>query len=555
MARRRTVRQKRVSKPDAEGPAVTEDATNGASEDVAQLNSDRDPIDTSEGAEQPAEASSPPPATATAMKPAPRRTRTTRKRVGKNDDSDATIEALRKRREEARNVGNEKEPPVEEDTAEIDVPQPSDIPPQSQTPTRPARRAARSVQATPVQSAAQTDTGTALRGRTRGRSGSVLKAEGTPLVESSLLILQKFQRRQRQPSVLRMVGGGGSKGGEDDDDDQDLSDFDFDDGDLLINSSPVPPKKTASEDVVIPATPIPNTQDQELPEGTASTEIVIEATQTEVVIQVPATAESSYEKTPPSPLATPATQKRKRTPPVAESRIVPPSSPPLIKSSALPVPDPDSDDEPLSDVSSLSDLGDIADIEPGTDVETQEDEETILAPPMSCSDDESEPERPPKVAKTKSTKHTKSGQRKSLTTSALTSLLPRPRARHPISSPSDDESDSPHPAPAKRNRRTSLSTETTSGLNARVNLNSNSTPYKRTYSRRSQPIKFAHSERRNESDRENEGEEDDQPDTPVISKVSASKELSAAAKKFEEIDKWSMEFESVSQSTNDEGAW
>lgn len=76
------------------------------------------------------------------------------------------------------------------------------------------------------------------RGDTQRKPQSALKAQGTPAVESSILALQNFRRRPRQPSILRMI-----QQNDDGKDDEDLDDFNPDD-----ESTPFNVKKRKSED-------------------------------------------------------------------------------------------------------------------------------------------------------------------------------------------------------------------------------------------------------------------------------------------------------------------
>lgn len=349
---------------------------------------------------------------------------------------------------------------------------------------------------------------------------SAIKVGATPAHETSILALTNFKRRARQPSLLRMVHQ--TTDVEDNNDYDDLDDFEPDD-----ESTPLQNRKVGGEQV----------------------------------------ESESPESTPPSAGSRGTKRKLKSPSPVVQ---VPRSSPPCEPASAV--------ESAVSQRSSSPSLPEppIGSCEAGN-IQKQGEPEPLsetMAPPRSSSptavDEESEIiTRKEPVKRTRQTKSSskQTSRAPGISTAKLQALLPRRRIRAaPARSgynfqDSDDADDTPidsdqdelqmpqryitkaRKATAKPKTKTARTAKKSSAATGRVKKGT------KTYTRRTS------------SDKENaNGQAASDDSTPIIEPTETSFELpapnlAAIAKKFEDVDAFEMEFESVDGGGGESSPW
>jgi hypothetical protein len=396
---------------------------------------------------------------------------------------------------------------------------------------------------------------------------SALKAQGTPAVETSILALANFKRRPRQHSIIRMVQQTSELGNQSNVDEslRDLDDTlrDFDAFNPDDESTPLHLSKRLSDSFSASKLRRKSALDTQLSSSRKRKHDDVEND-----IQVP-----------------------RSSPPLA-------SSPPRNARSVVVVSDSDS-----STSSSAPE-----EVVPSTEQEQEAEADPerysdTMAPPLSSSDISSPP-RPQIVSKARPDKRRKTGTKAdrealkqaptsrnarqkrapAISTDALQSLLPRARNQKRSTAkndtyeiPSSDpveasnisvevDSDSDELArPVRKTRGTSVTTRIPIGkadgnrgrkrkvteqppLSTGKSLaTANKEKRRRTYSRAPADKENDESLLISDRDSNSEDDEDGRPRKQRDSGIgmSASKELEAARKKFEEVDQWEMEFESV----------
>jgi len=380
---------------------------------------------------------------------------------------------------------------------------------------------------------------------------SSLKAQGTPAVETSILALQKFKRRPRQPSILRMVQQRSDMIDTDLDDLDDLDNFDPDDESTPLNLS----KLDGFGGSALSSTPN--------------------------LAAEPRTSSSRKRKR--LDLEEPDVQVMRSSPPIAHDASSRHSPGLSSDTSSLPEVIMDTQEQSLQERHS---------IEPEIFSET-------MAPPKSSSPIRGEEEgqnsrtealhqgskksrrafgkaREDQTNPTRSSRSRQNEDSK-LSTAALRALLPRrkwrrnPARADPFEIPTSDtlvdsrnlDSDEDELQQGHRQKRTSHKTP---GKKQALDKASKSPSALKKH----HPIvkSAAKTYSRRNSDKENwmEGSDSSASDdddviigeTKTLVKeadISKSKELEAAAKKFQEIDEWKMEFESVDAGVSGSSPW
>jgi hypothetical protein len=390
---------------------------------------------------------------------------------------------------------------------------------------------------------------------------SALKAQGTPAVETSILALANFKRRPRQPSIIRMVQQTSELGNQSDFDEtlRDLDDTlrDFDEFNPDDESTPLHLSKRKSDSFLV---------------------------------------SKSLRK---SAVEHPNSSSRKRKHADEDDEIqVPRSSPPLASSpprNAHRIPT-DSRESVSSSVPEQA----IPSTEQGIQSEAElERYSDTMAPPLSSSD-MSSPPRPRNVPKSRPEKRRKTSTQPEATTSrktrlkkaptistaALQSLLPRARNQKRNTSKIDtyeipssdsaevnvesmlvDSDDDELAQPTRRQRgmkattRTPISKVDGNKVRKKKGVLKSPAPLSKslaltTKEKRRRTYGRPQAEKENDDsmvisdDNSNSGEDEDEGGKNAKHRdsgvgMAASEELKAARKKFEEVDQWEMEFESV----------
>ena len=362
------------------------------------------------------------------------------------------------------------------------------------------------------------------------RPPSAMKVGATPAHERSILALTNFKRRARQPSLLRMVQQTTDVEDNDHDSLDNTDNFDFDDFLPHAESTPLNTRRNAPEIDV---------------RNDSGTQI----------------SSSGSRGT-----------KRKLSPVVQVPRSSPPFSPPS--------------GEDVESTRSLSPS--LPDVSPSRETvveQTQEDPELMsetFAPPLSSSPIR-EASRPPKspaqtgrprrgravktstrdedseAEETEAPAKSRRGARKvsqqGISTAQLKDLLPRRRNRRRDydefdlnSSDEVEEVDSDQDELQMPNQRSRQRAGT-------AKLNSLKAIKKRTRGKKTVQSKAAHRvsktySRRISSDKENERANQEEEGTTEVSAIEHSEKLAAIRKKFEEVDAFELEFETVDTTTS-----
>jgi hypothetical protein len=366
------------------------------------------------------------------------------------------------------------------------------------------------------------------------RPPSAIKIGATPGHETSILALTNFRRRQRQPSLLRMVHQ------TTDVEDNNLDDFDdLDDFNPADESTPLQVQKNS----------------------------VVEGASGESVLSLSSTGSRG--------------RKRKLASPVIQ---VPRSSPPYDPPSGVDVVDSQRSSSPSLPEPTIEIAEEVVETQEQVDNEPMSE---TMAPPRSSSpvDASAEPQprlrqrRKPRSNQTKGgdsftdeeeTVQAPKGRGKqgtkaqSVSTAKLQALLPKRRARAAqerdeydidasdhIETVDSDEDELHRPAP-RQNSTAKKNVPKTSKKGSRAKKPTTPavvTERTRTYGRR------ISSDKENEAAAADGDENGDEDETEVRVDSAPKTNLAAIAKKFEEVDAWEMEFESVDVVGGNSSPW
>ncbi|KAF2824526.1 hypothetical protein CC86DRAFT_371829 [Ophiobolus disseminans] len=358
------------------------------------------------------------------------------------------------------------------------------------------------------------------------RPPSAIKIGATPGHEASILALTNFKRRARQPSLLRMV----QQNTDVEDNDQsgldDTDNFDFDDFLPQAESTPLNVRKNAPED------------ESRNDSGTHVSSSGSRGVKRKLspVVQVP---RSSPPYDPPSGAD------------VESARSPSPSLPEVVSTREEVVEQTQADSEPLSGTfappMSSSPVREVS-RPPQSPAQTRtrgRGRPSKKAPQYEESD-ASETETPAKAKRGVKTK-----AQQNISTAQLKGLLPRRRNRNmrdrdefdldsseatPIDS-DQDELQMPNPRGRQRLAAGKLASPKATKKSTRGKKAAKAKPSK-TYSRRIS------------SDKENEAGVDEAEEPTEASIMEHSEKLAAIRKKFEEVDKFELEFETVDVTTS-----
>jgi hypothetical protein len=356
------------------------------------------------------------------------------------------------------------------------------------------------------------------------RPPSAIKVGATPAHETSILALTNFKRRPRQHSLLRAV----QQTADVDVDDDDLDDFNFDDFLPDAESTPLQVQKSA------PGEPVANDSGVNL-SSSGSRGIKRKFSP---VIQVPRSS-PPYES----------------GSNLEESRSPSPSLPEIVQSTeeAQAISNRIERDVHSETMAPPMSSSDVEDDEIEVPIESpvgrrQQRKRGTTAKPVIDSESEGDLTDRPKRAKGKQ----KSKANRGISTAKLQALLPRRRVQIPqeeedeFGIPSENDSDQDELALPQRRQAVATRKPTTSktAKKPRAAKKTTGKPTQkntRTYGRR------ASSDKENEEDHEQDNsDEDDTGTTSKITTAKPSKGLEAIARKFEEVDDFELDFESVS---------
>lgn len=366
------------------------------------------------------------------------------------------------------------------------------------------------------------------------RPPSAIKVGATPAHERSILALTNFKRRARQPSLLRMVQQTTDVEDNDQSDLDDTDNFDLDDFLPHAESTPLNVRKTG------PSEEVRN--------------------------------DSGTQISSPGSRGT----KRKLSPVVQVPRSSPPGSPAR---------DTDSDIESVRSPSPS--LPEVLSSREDVIAQTQDDEEILsqtYAPPMSSSSPVPEksarqelpaPSRRPrrgKRAKTpvrdesdsdgedtetpaKAKRGTKKKAQQTISTAQLKGLLPRRRNRHRDRHEFDLESSEEVTQLDSDQDELQMPTRRAHQRPGAGKLASPKASKKGSRGKKTAPAKAAPRlsrtySRRRLSDKENETADQEDPEHTEISAIEHSEKLAAIKKKFEEVDAFELDFETVDVTTS-----
>lgn len=352
-----------------------------------------------------------------------------------------------------------------------------------------------------------------------------MKIGATPGHEASILALTNFKRRARQPSLLRMVQ---QTTDVEDNDDSGLDDTDnseFDDFLPQGESTPLNVRKTMPED---------ETRNDSGTHVSSSGSRGVKR-KLSPVVQVPRS---------PPPYDPPSGAD------VESARSPSPSLPEVVSSREAVIEQTQDDPEPLSDTlappMSSSPVREVsAPVQTPAQTRTRGRGRPSKKAPQYEESDAEETETPAK-AKRKA----KAKAQQSISTAQLKNLLPRRRNRNlrdrdefdldsseatPVDS-DQDELQMPQPRGRQRTAAGKLASPKVTKKSARGKKAVKAKPTK-TYSRRIS------------SDKENEAGTDDAEEQTEASIVEHSEKLAAIRKKFEEVDQFELEFETVEDVT------
>ena len=358
------------------------------------------------------------------------------------------------------------------------------------------------------------------------RPPSAIKVGATPAHEASILALTNFKRRARQPSLLRMV----QQNTDVEDNDQsgldDTDNFDFDDFLPEAESTPLNVRRSVPEDETRndSGTQVPSSGSRGVKRKLSP------------IVQVP---RSSPPYDPPSGAD------------VESARSPSPSLPEVLSTREEVVEQTQDEPEPLSDTlappMSSSPVREVSKpVRSPTETRTRGRGRPSKKTPQYDESDVEETETPAKAKRTG-----KSKAQQSLSTAQLKGLLPRRRNRNlrdrdefdldsseatPIDS-DQDELQMPNPRGRQRTAAGKLASPKATKKSARGKKPVKAKPSK-TYSRRIS------------SDKENDASAEDVEEPTETSIIEHSEKLAAIRKKFEEVDKFELEFETVDVTTS-----
>ncbi|KEQ75268.1 hypothetical protein M436DRAFT_70787 [Aureobasidium namibiae CBS 147.97] len=401
------------------------------------------------------------------------------------------------------------------------------------------------------------------------RPQSAVKMQSTPGAESSVLALQNFRRRARQPSLLQMVQNPGLAATNIDD----TTDFTLgslgDEDDFAPHDEGTPLQVSKGQ---------PMDVDQEPEENEAEDEVMAE--QEKARTPEPALPDSDEDLYGATPVKTSQRQSRKRkSDAIEESEIQINRSSPSLPSPSQSLPDPqdrdaipatapeDDDEEPTISASQQRRLFS----------DTYADPMSSSPPPDPISSSPAQTRQAPALSPSAIRRSARAGGQqtkkvKPLTTATLRAMLPKRRnqrkdefdftsssAQEASSSAFEDEkrkkaktkrlaaTKKPAPAPLKSKKPAATAKRTS-----------------RTYTRNDKENDFVHISSGSSSLSElnsDEVEADETADTSIEtikgnnSTEKISDELKRAREKFAEVDDWEMEFESASLGQQESSPW
>lgn len=365
------------------------------------------------------------------------------------------------------------------------------------------------------------------------RPPSAIKVGATPAHESSLLALKNFKRRPRQPSLLRMVNQ------TTDVEDNDLDFSDLDDFHPDAESTPLPTQK--NNGAIEPG----NDSGVNLSSsGSRGTKRKLSP-----VVQVPASS-PPYDS----------------GPDIEQSRSPSPSLPEVVQSTEEAREDGEHGEleiysETMAPPMSSSDYQiDETEDPPGSPVNARQRRRGASTRADKNADSEGEETERPRRAKGRQKARSNHG----ISTTKLQALLPRRRTQllqeeDEYGVPSSvevtvDTSEDELALPARRatsRRKPALARPSKKGLRAAT---------KGVGSKKAAPKNIRTYGRRTSSDKENgdahdEEEGEDEDEEPAVAATKASENLEAIAKRFEEVDAFEMDFESVSYVQTSSSPW
>ena len=430
-------------------------------------------------------------------------------------------------------------------------------------PARPAPRSPSPARQTAVPGTAVKAPGSVMRPQ------SAVKMQSTPGAESSVLALQNFRRRARQPSLLQMVQNPELAATTIDD----TTDFTLgslgDEDDFAPHDEGTPLQVSKGQ---------PMDVDQEPEDEDAEDEVMAE--QEKAQTPEPALPDSDEDLYGATPVKTSQRQSRKRkSDAIEESEIQINRSSPSLPSSSQSLPDPEDQDAI-----------------PATAPEEDDDERTISAsqqrrlfsdtyadpmssspPPDPISSSPAQPRQLPALSPSAIRKSARAGGQqtkkvKPLTTATLRAMLPKRRnqrkdefdftsssAQEASSSAFEDEkrkkAKTKRPAATKKSAPAPLKSKKPAATAKRTS---------RTYTRNDKennPVNISSGSSSLSELNSDEVEADETADTSIDtikgnnSTEKISDELKRAREKFAEVDDWEMEFESASLGQQESSPW
>ncbi|KAF1843555.1 uncharacterized protein K460DRAFT_368441 [Cucurbitaria berberidis CBS 394.84] len=364
------------------------------------------------------------------------------------------------------------------------------------------------------------------------RPPSAIKVGATPAHEKSILALTNFKRRARQPSLLRMVQQTTDLEDNDADSLDNTDDFDFDDFLPHAESTPLNLKRNAPE------------EESRADSGTQVSSSGSRGTKRKLspVVQVPRSS---------PPLSSPSRAD------VESERSPSPSLPEILPSREVAIEQTQDDPELLSETlaspKSSSPVREVS-TPPQSPVRTRPHPRRRGRPARTpIRDDDSEVEEIETPAKTKRGPRKKAQQ--SISTAQLKGLLPRRRNRLRDRDEFDfdsseevtqmDSDQDELQMPVRRNRQQPGAGKLTSPKATKKASRGKKAPPAKAAQKASKTYS-----RRKSSDKENDATGQKDEDAIEVSAIEHSEKLAAIRKKFEEVDAFELEFETVDVTTS-----
>ncbi|KAF1834076.1 hypothetical protein BDW02DRAFT_630756 [Decorospora gaudefroyi] len=362
------------------------------------------------------------------------------------------------------------------------------------------------------------------------RPPSAIKVGATPAHERSILALTNFKRRARQPSLLRMVQQTTDVEDNDHDGLDNTDDFDFDDFLPHAESTPLNVRKKAPED---------ETRNDS---GTHVSSSGSRGTKRKLspVLQVPRS----------SPPASPRSGRD-----IESERTPSPSLPEIVPSHEEAIERTQASEEPMSETHappmSSSPIREI----PKPVQSPAQTRPRRRAAKTRMRDEESESEAQETETPAKAKKGAKKKAEQTLSTAQLKGLLPRRRTRvrdgdeFDMESSDDIEQFDSDVDELQMPERRVRQRQGTGKLASPKATKKNGRGKKTAPAKTGQKVNRTYS-RRISSDKENETAGQEEAETREVSAIEHSDRLAAIRKKFEEVDAFELEFETVDATTS-----